>query len=70
MTTDMSVASETGEAQSIAIAPGAGVGLRHARRAASRRRMQAQVLVTSKVGAAHSLAALTSYVVVIAAAAV
>ena len=39
---------------------GAAVVLRHARRVASRWRMQAQVLATCKVGAAHSLAALTS----------
>ena len=45
-------------AQHAAVAPGVGVGLRHARRAAARLRMQAQVLAAYKVGAAHSLAAL------------
>ena len=38
--------------QHAAIAPGAGVGLLHPRRVASRWRMQAQVLAACKVGAA------------------
>lgn len=42
------------------ITPGAGVGLHCNRRAASRVRMQAQVLAACMVLAAHSLAALAS----------
>ena len=59
-----------GDAQRAAAAPSVGVGLCCARRVASRWRMQAWVLVVCKVGAAHSLAALTSYLVAFAAAAV
>ena len=51
---------EMGLMQCTAIAPGVGVVLCRARRAASRCRMQAQVLATCKVGAAHSLVALAS----------
>ena len=47
-------------AQRTAIAPGAGVGLRCTGRVDARLRMQAQVLLAYKVGAAHSLAALAS----------
>ena len=61
---------EAGDAQHAAIAPSVGVGLRRTRRVAGRWRMQAQVLVVCKVGAAHSLAALTSYLAAFAAAAV
>ena len=43
-----------------AIAPGAGVGLHHARRATSRLKVQAQQLAACKVGVTHSLAALAS----------
>ena len=44
--------------QHLAIAPGAGVGLRNARSVPNRLRMQAQVLAVYKVGAAHFLVVL------------
>ena len=46
--------------QHTAVAPGVGVGLHCARRAAARLGNQAQVLAECKVGAAHSLAVLAS----------